>query len=90
MGPFVLDFFCFEAGLVVELDGPCHLSRKDRDRRRDQWLESLGLTVLRLTNEELLAAPEQAVERIRRQLAFARPPLPLLFLGERRGEGAGG
>ena len=68
MGPFVLDFFCFEAGLVVEVDGPYHLARRARDRQRDRWLRAEGLTVVHLTNQEVLTAPERALARIRKQL----------------------
>ena len=41
-GPFFLDFFCVEAGLVVEIDGPYHVTRRLRDRRRDEWLRAHG------------------------------------------------
>ncbi len=77
MGPFVLDFCCLEASLVVEVDGPCHLDRFARDRRRDHWLRTHGMNVLRLSNEQVLLRPAQALQRIREHLA-ARPEAPLL------------
>jgi len=54
-GPYILDFFCTEAMLAIELDGsqhgdPSHLAR---DRRRDAWLESHGVNVLRFWNGRL-------------------------------------
>jgi len=38
LGPYVVDFFCAEARLVIEIDGPCHIRRRRDDRRRDAWL----------------------------------------------------
>jgi very-short-patch-repair endonuclease len=44
IGPFIVDFYCAEARLVVEIDGDVHLeaSRADRDQARTEWLEELG------------------------------------------------
>ncbi len=47
IGPFIVDFYCAEVGLVVELDGAGHAERADYDDRRTRWLEANGLTVLR-------------------------------------------
>ena len=50
IGPFVVDFVCFAARLVVELDGSSHDDVKfDYDERRQAWLESQGFRVLRLS-----------------------------------------
>jgi len=67
-GCYVLDFFCYQAGLAIELDGPCHLARRTRDRYRDRWLEAHGLVVLRFANREVLADPQQVLRKIRRLL----------------------
>ena len=50
IGPFIVDFFCASARLVVEVDGAIHTLDKnpERDDRRDNWLESRGLIVLRI------------------------------------------
>ena len=63
-GPFFLDFFCVEAGLVVEVDGWSHVGREARDRQRDEWLGEHGFDVLHLSNEEVLRYPERALSRI--------------------------
>jgi len=55
MGPYVLDFFCEAAMLNIELDGDQHddpVNRK-RDQRRDAWLASRGIEVLRFWNGRL-------------------------------------
>ena len=68
LGPYVLDFFSVEARLVIEVDGPSHTGCLNRDRRRDQWLSERGLSVLRLTNEDVLKRPELALQRIAERL----------------------
>ena len=45
-GPFILDFYCASAGLVVEVDGTAHDA--DRDLMRDEALVSMGLRILRV------------------------------------------
>ena len=53
IGPYVVDFVCFAARLVVELDGLSHDHVvQGRDERRQAWLESQGFRVLRLSAED--------------------------------------
>ena len=49
---YIVDFYCFKAKLVVELDGSGHYdpAAEEADRKRTQALESYGLTVLRFCN----------------------------------------
>jgi very-short-patch-repair endonuclease len=51
-GPYIVDFFCAEAKLVVEVDGATHSSEAEvaYDLRRTAFLEEEGLTVFRITN----------------------------------------
>jgi len=51
IGRFIVDFYCHEARLVVELDGEIHRQRQHRDAERDAWMNASGLTVLRFDNE---------------------------------------
>jgi len=78
---YVVDFYCHEHRLVVELDGGVHAERRKRDHKRDAWLESQGFRVLRFTNEELFEDPQSVLARI----ADALPPSP-----PRRGVGGEG
>lgn len=50
---FVADFYCAEAKLVVEIDGPIHKFQEDYDEQRDFVLKQKGLRILRIKNEEL-------------------------------------
>ena len=52
IGPYIVDFCCYEARLIVELDGSQHFEDKGKqaDLERDTYLRGLGLTVLRYSN----------------------------------------
>lgn len=56
-GPFIADFLCHKARLIVEVDGGVHEapSRALDDLERQQWIESRGYRVLRFSNAEVLA-----------------------------------
>ena len=67
LGPYVVDFACPAARLVVEVDGETHSSDAERahDARRTSFLESEGWRVLRVWNHEVLENEERVVEAIR-------------------------
>jgi very-short-patch-repair endonuclease len=72
---FIVDFYCHAAGLVVELDGPIHEQQKENDAQRDTILLSMGLRVLRISNDEVNADIPGVLRKI---IAQARPnPRPL-------------
>jgi len=52
---FILDFYCVERQLVVEVDGGVHAApdQAARDEERTLWLSTQGIRVLRVTNEEV-------------------------------------
>ncbi len=54
IGQFIVDFYCAEHDLVVEVDGPIHNEQQAEDQIRQNYLESIGLRVLRFTNDEVL------------------------------------
>lgn len=55
MGNYIVDFYIAEAKIVIELDGSQHYDAKGQqnDRVRDEYLHSLGLTVLRYANSDV-------------------------------------
>jgi very-short-patch-repair endonuclease len=75
MGPYILDFVCHAAKLVVELDGESHdfEARIRRDQIRDRWLASRGYKVLRFSNDDVLRSLEGVLTVIR-EIAKAAPP----------------
>jgi type I restriction enzyme M protein len=52
IGDYIVDFYCDEKRVVVELDGGIHESRRDKDQKRDSYLQSSGFRVIRFKNEE--------------------------------------
>ena len=52
--PFIVDFLCRERNLVLELDGDSHNDRANYDQRRQEFLESHGLRVFRIANDDVL------------------------------------
>jgi|GEM_PF-459237 len=50
---YIADFYCCELLLVIEVDGPVHLTRKEYDLDRDSKLSDKGIFVLRIKNKEL-------------------------------------
>jgi len=50
---FVADFYCSNKKLVVELDGKIHEYQKERDKWREEIIESKGIRIIRIKNEEL-------------------------------------
>jgi very-short-patch-repair endonuclease len=80
LGPYVLDFFCFQAKLVVELDGSQHYFSKigiKSDSKRDTYLKKQGLTILRFNNKEFLRNPfgvlQVIYEHIQEELSASSP-----------------
>jgi very-short-patch-repair endonuclease len=53
LGPFIVDFACYDARLVVELDGGQHGETTEADAARTQWLEGRGFRVVRFWNPEI-------------------------------------
>src|SRR5450759_2413661 len=62
--PYVLDFFCHEANLAIELDGGQHAEAQAHDEKRSAFLKSKGIDVLRFWNNEVLAETEAVLEKI--------------------------
>ena len=55
IGNYIVDFYCAKANLVIELDGSQHgfETEIENDAKRTEYLESLGLTVIRVPNYEI-------------------------------------
>lgn len=63
IGPYILDFYCAEGRLAVEIDGQSHWSAEQaaHDARRDAYFRAIGIETLRLSTE-LLKEPGKAAE----------------------------
>jgi very-short-patch-repair endonuclease len=74
---YILDFYCFEANLVIEVDGEIHLSKQEYDKERTRFLESSGLKVLRFKNEDIETRINSVIALINKYLVNT-DPLPSL------------
>ena len=63
IGPYIADFACRKAKLVVEIDGGQHADSHS-DRVRDEWLKRQGWSVLRVWNSDVRGNPEGVAEAI--------------------------
>ena len=70
IGPYIVDFYCPECRVIVELDGEVHtgLLAIERDERRTEFLSRFGVQVLRFENHEVVENRERVVECIRAAL----------------------
>jgi very-short-patch-repair endonuclease len=77
VGPFVCDFMCREAQLVIEVDGGQHDRLEGRDRQRTASIEAEGFRVIRFWNNEVLENLDGVLLTILNALETAHPhPLP--------------
>ncbi len=76
--PYVADFCCIDARLIVELDGSQHAEGVDLQRTR--WLQARGFEVLRCWNTDVLARRDDVLARIvetARKRTLTPTPLPV-------------
>jgi very-short-patch-repair endonuclease len=64
IGQLIVDFYCSEAKLVIEIDGDTHAEQKGYDAKRTQWLENEGYKVIRFTNDEVITNLENVAMEI--------------------------
>ncbi len=88
LGPFIVDFYSHQARLVIELDGSQHQDDpaiKEQDWKRDAWLLTRGLRVLRFNDRQVLTETMAVLELIHRVVENATggeiPPRPPLKRG---------
>jgi very-short-patch-repair endonuclease len=76
IGPYIVDFVCFNRKLIIEVDGGQHADSPS-DRRRDEWLRGEGFRVLRFWNNDVLKNTDGVLEVISLALAEeAKSPSP--------------
>ena len=74
IGNYIVDFYCAEKDVVIEVDGRSHDSKQQEDAERDQYLNRLGLTVIRLSAKDVLQNMESVVGFLRDHPALAGTP----------------
>jgi very-short-patch-repair endonuclease len=83
-GPYVADFVCIEAKLIIEADGGQHSVRVDADNIRAEYFRNDGYRVLRFWNNDVLQNLQGVLETIAGELSIKSPLTPAL---SPRGEG---
>ena len=68
VGPYILDFYCPDKKLAIELDGSHHTDNKEYDTERSDYLKEFGINVLRFWNREADANIESVMARIKHEL----------------------
>jgi very-short-patch-repair endonuclease len=89
IGPYVADFVCHAAKLIVEVDGGQHFEPENivRDARRDAYLAAQGYRVLRFNNLDVMKNKAGVLETI--AAALKGPEAPSLTLPRKRVRGLG-
>ena len=70
IGHYIVDFYCHKYKLAIELDGAGHFTDEGReyDARRTEFLNSVGVTVIRIENTLIFNYPMQVLEEIKSRL----------------------
>ncbi len=70
VGSFIVDFYCAELKLAIEIDGESHFieGSEDRDRKRQEFIESAGIRFIRFTNTDVYERLDGVLEAIMARL----------------------
>ncbi|WP_067093836.1 endonuclease domain-containing protein [Marinomonas atlantica] len=70
IGRYIVDFYCPAKRLVIEVDGDSHYTEEGMtyDQERDQYMASLGICVMRFTNQQVMQEMEAVVGMISAEL----------------------
>ena len=81
IGSYIVDFYIPKAKLVIEVDGSQHLETEnsEKDRKRDNYMNTVGIQVLRFNNIEVLKETDAVVKVIARAIRdrLNRCPVPI-------------
>jgi very-short-patch-repair endonuclease len=62
--PFIVDFYCHQAALIIEIDGDIHQYQQHADQRREAFLRSRGYRIIRFSNEQVMQEIQSVLETI--------------------------
>lgn len=75
VGPYIADFLSYQYRLIIELDGPIHLFRKEYDAARDDYLREQKFKILRFSNGQMLSDPDAVLSAIEASMHGKTVPL---------------
>ena len=67
VGPFILDFYCPEHKLGIEIDGSSHDYKYEYDEKRTEYLRSQGIRLLRFSNQQVFTSMQGVLAEIARE-----------------------
>ncbi|MCP5463758.1 MAG: endonuclease domain-containing protein [Deltaproteobacteria bacterium] len=69
IGPYIVDFYCAEKKLVIEIDGDVHAIEKQmkKDKNREKYLQEQGLRVVRYLNNDIYSNLENVLEDLNKK-----------------------
>ena len=70
IGNYIVDFYCPNANVVIEIDGSSHIGKEDYDYERDRYLKGLGLTVIHLNVDLILYHLDHTIHVLKDHEAF--------------------
>ena len=73
IGNYIVDFFCTDCLVVIEIDGSSHNEKAEYDRKRTTFLESLGLSVIRILAQDVLNHLNEVMIMLEKHPALNHP-----------------
>jgi very-short-patch-repair endonuclease len=83
---FIVDFYCPEEKLIIEIDGTVHQNQQEHDQERTEILEALGYRLRRYTNEQVKQHLPDLLQEISELLETNNPHIPFPLLRKRERE----
>ena len=74
IGNYIVNFYCVNCQVVIEIDGDSHDDKQEYDAERDAFLQSLGLTVIHITAKDVLRNLGSVMGGLYHHSAFTTPP----------------
>ena len=76
IGPFIVDFYATQYKLAIELDGRVHnnIMRQAYDQKREDYLKSYGIKVIRFTNDQVKYNVDEVIRKIMFECGYVWPP----------------
>jgi len=70
VGHYIVDFYCPELKLAIEIDGDTHLGHEVKiyDGQRQSYIEALGIHFLRFTNDEVICKMEEVIKTLSKRI----------------------
>ena len=62
--PYIVDFYCHQAVLIIEIDGPVHQYKQQENINREIYLNEQGYQIIRFTNQQINCEIDQVLNKI--------------------------